>query len=64
MKLLYEGKTKNKYALDDGNLLLKLKDDATAGEDGVFDPGRNQVRLSILGWAGNRWNYRPTILKN
>ena len=48
MKLIYEGKTKTVYELPDGNFLLKFKDDAT-GKDGVFDPGSNQVALSIDG---------------
>ena len=48
MKIVYEGKTKNVYSLDDGNYLLKFKDDVT-GTDGVFDPGSNTVGLSIDG---------------
>ena len=36
-KLVYTGKTKNVYALENGNYLLKFKDDCT-GKDGVFDP--------------------------
>jgi phosphoribosylaminoimidazole-succinocarboxamide synthase len=48
MKLLYLGKTKNVYDLEDGRYLLKFKDDAT-GEDGVFDPGSNHVGLTISG---------------
>jgi phosphoribosylaminoimidazole-succinocarboxamide synthase len=48
MKLKYTGKTKNVYELEDGNLLLTLKDDAT-GKDGVFDPGENTVGLTIEG---------------
>ena len=48
MKLVYEGKTKNVYALEDGNYLLKFKDDVT-GTDGVFDPGANTIGLSIEG---------------
>ena len=48
MKLLYKGKTKDVYALEDGNCLLKFKDDVT-GENGVFDPGANTVGLSIEG---------------
>ena len=48
MKLIYTGKTKNVYALDNGNYLLKFKDDCT-GKDGVFDPGENQVGLTIEG---------------
>ena len=47
-KLIYTGKTKNVYALPNGNCLLKFKDDCT-GKDGVFDPGENQVGLSIEG---------------
>lgn len=48
MKLTYEGKTKNVYQLEDGNYLLKFKDDVT-GEDGVFDPGANTVGLTMEG---------------
>lgn len=48
MKLLYKGKTKDVYALPNGNYLLKFKDDAT-GENGVFDPGSNTVGLTIEG---------------
>lgn len=48
MKAVYEGKTKNVYALEDGNYFLKFKDDVT-GENGVFDPGANSVGLSIEG---------------
>ena len=48
LKLLYTGKTKNVYALENGNCLLKFKDDCT-GKDGVFDPGENSVGLTIEG---------------
>lgn len=48
MKLVYKGKTKDVYELEDGNYLLKFKDDVT-GEDGVFDPGANSVGLTIEG---------------
>lgn len=48
MKTIYEGKTKNVYGLDNGNVLLKFKDDCT-GKDGVFDPGENTVGLTIEG---------------
>lgn len=51
MKLMYEGKTKNVFLLDETeerHYLLKLKDDAT-GKDGVFDPGENAVGLTIEG---------------
>ena len=46
--LVYTGKTKNVYALDNGNYLLKFKDDCT-GKDGVFDPGENSIGLTIDG---------------
>lgn len=48
MELKYSGKTKDVYALKDGNYLLKFKDDVT-GENGVFDPGANTVGLTIKG---------------
>jgi len=48
MKKIYEGKTKNVYQLENGNVLLEFKDDCT-GKDGVFDPGENQVGLKIEG---------------
>ena len=48
MKLVYTGKTKDVWALDNGNYMLKFKDDCT-GKDGVFDPGENSVGLKIDG---------------
>jgi len=48
MKLVYTGKTKNVYDLENGNFLLKFKDDCT-GKDGKFDPGENSVGLTIEG---------------
>jgi len=48
MKLVYTGKTKNVYSLENGNVLLKFKDDCT-GKDGKFDPGENSVGLTIEG---------------
>lgn len=48
MRKIYTGKTKDIYKKDDGNLVLKFKDDVT-GENGVFDPGANTVGLSIKG---------------
>ena len=45
---VYEGKTKDVYQLDNGNVMLKFKDDCT-GKDGVFDPGENSVGLTIEG---------------
>lgn len=48
MKKIYTGKTKDVYCLEDGNYLLKFKDDVT-GTDGVFDPGANTVGLKMEG---------------
>jgi len=48
MDKVYEGKTKDVFKLDNGNYMLKFKDDVT-GENGVFDPGANTVGLSIDG---------------
>ena len=48
MKHVYTGKTKDVFELENGNYLLKFKDDCT-GKDGVFDPGENSVGLKIDG---------------
>ena len=48
MELVYKGKTKDVFALENGNYLLKFKDDCT-GKDGKFDPGENSVGLTIEG---------------
>ena len=48
MKRVYTGKTKDVFVLENGNYLLKFKDDCT-GKDGVFDPGENAVGLTIDG---------------
>ena len=48
MEKLYTGKTKDVYQLENGNVLLKFKDDCT-GKDGKFDPGENSVGLTIEG---------------
>ncbi|MBQ6476602.1 MAG: phosphoribosylaminoimidazolesuccinocarboxamide synthase [Clostridia bacterium] len=48
MKLVYTGKTKNVFELENGNYLLKFKDDVT-GKDGKFDPGENSIGLTIEG---------------
>jgi phosphoribosylaminoimidazole-succinocarboxamide synthase len=48
MNLVYTGKTKDVYAMEDSCYLLKFKDDVT-GENGVFDPGSNNVGLTIEG---------------
>ena len=58
MELVYTGKTKNVYALESGNYMLKFKDDCT-GKDGVFDPGENSVGLTIEGVG--RVNLRMSI---
>ena len=57
MELIYTGKTKNVFKLENGNYLLKFKDDCT-GKDGVFDPGMNEVGLTIEGVG--RVNLRMT----
>ncbi|NLJ94233.1 MAG: phosphoribosylaminoimidazolesuccinocarboxamide synthase [Clostridiaceae bacterium] len=48
MKLLYKGKTKDVYELDAETVRLQFKDDVT-GKDGIFDPGANEIALSIEG---------------
>ena len=48
MEKIYVGKTKDVYKLENGNVMLKFKDDCT-GKDGVFDPGENSVGLTIDG---------------
>ncbi len=48
MEKIYTGKTKDIYRQENGNYILKFKDDVT-GENGVFDPGANTVGLSIEG---------------
>lgn len=48
MKKVYQGKTKDVFALDNGNYSLLFKDDCT-GKDGKFDPGENSVGLKIDG---------------
>ncbi|NLJ70873.1 MAG: phosphoribosylaminoimidazolesuccinocarboxamide synthase [Clostridiaceae bacterium] len=48
MKLLYKGKTKDVYEISPTEVQLRFKDDMT-GKDGVFDPGANEVGLSMEG---------------
>lgn len=48
MKKVYQGKTKDVFDLENGQYLLKFKDDVT-GVDGVFDPGANTVGLTMEG---------------
>lgn len=45
---IYSGKTKDLYALPNGNILLVFKDDVT-GADGVIDPGANTVIGKVEG---------------
>lgn len=45
---IYSGKTKDLYALENGNILLVFKDDVT-GADGVIDPGANTVIGQVEG---------------
>ena len=59
MKKFNVGKTKDVYELENGNVLLKFKDDCT-GKDGVFDPGENAVGLTIDGIG--RANLETSIL--
>jgi len=48
VNIIYEGKTKDVYALEDGNCMFVFKDDMT-GEGGKFDPGANTVGLRLEG---------------
>lgn len=59
MEKIYQGKTKDVFKLENGNVLLKFKDDCT-GKDGVFDPGENSVGLTIEGIG--RANLETSIL--
>lgn len=59
MKKVYQGKTKDVFELENGNYLLKFKDDCT-GKDGVFDPGENSVGLTIEGIG--RENLRMSVM--
>jgi len=59
MEKIYAGKTKDVYQLENGNVLLKFKDDCT-GKDGVFDPGENTVGLTIEGIG--KANLKTSIL--
>ena len=51
MELVYTGKTKNVYKLDNGNYMLLFKDDCT-GENGVFlvKPGcdRHSTYMAVI----------------
>ena len=48
MEKIYTGKTKDVFQMENGNVMLKFKDDCT-GKDGKFDPGENAVGLTIEG---------------
>lgn len=48
MELVYKGKTKDVYDLNNDTYLLQFKDDVT-GQDGVFDPGANEVAFQMAG---------------
>ena len=60
MQLIRTGKTKNVYALEDGNYLLEFKDDVTESM-AFFDPGANQVGLTMEG-AGQSWAEAQPVL--
>lgn len=49
MQLIKKGKTKDVYKLEDGNILLQFKDDATVDEAGNIDTGGNKVGAKIEG---------------
>ncbi|MFC5386719.1 phosphoribosylaminoimidazolesuccinocarboxamide synthase [Aquamicrobium segne] len=51
-KKIYSGKTKDLFALPNGNIFLVFKDDVT-GADGVIDPGANSVIGKVEG-KGNK----------
>ena len=61
MKKIYEGKTKDVFSLENGNVMLKFKDDCT-GKDGVFDPGENSVGLKSKVLAKQILKHLFTIL--
>jgi len=48
METIYTGKTKDVLKDETGAIYLFFKDDMT-GKDGVFDPGENQVGLTVEG---------------
>ncbi|MGY4104101.1 phosphoribosylaminoimidazolesuccinocarboxamide synthase [Ignavigranum ruoffiae] len=48
MEKIYQGKTKDVYQLESGDVRLLFKDSMT-GKDGVFDPGENAVGLEVAG---------------
>jgi phosphoribosylaminoimidazole-succinocarboxamide synthase len=63
MVVLYEGKTKNVVDLGNGRKGLCFKDDAT-GVNGVFDPGANQVGVTIDGFGNISLRVSTMIFKH
>jgi len=61
MKLLIKGKTKDVYGLENGNYLLKFKDDATVGADGKLDPGGNVVGATIEGLGHGNYQISQSV---
>ena len=50
MKAVYTGKTKDVFALDNGNYLLKFKDDCT-GKTGSSTRARTPWASPLRAWA-------------
>ncbi len=66
MKLLKQGKTKDVYVLNNGDVLLKFKDTVTGDESGSKDPGGNLVVGEVKGVGSSALNvtdYYFNILK-
>ena len=61
MKLIYKGKTKDVFELEDGNYLLKFKDDMTEKTASLIrsEPGRTDDRRS-----GRAGGVDEILLKN
>jgi phosphoribosylaminoimidazole-succinocarboxamide synthase len=51
MKMIYKGKTKDVYQLENGNVLLQFTDKTTMNDAGVEDPGGNKVGKEVAGSA-------------
>lgn len=63
MKVLYEGKTKTVLEAEDGNILLRFKDDVT-GEAGIIDPGANSIIGKMEGKGNASLNNLGSISLN
>jgi phosphoribosylaminoimidazole-succinocarboxamide synthase len=48
LKIIREGKTKTVFEAEDGNILLRFKDDVT-GEGDIIDPGANSIIGKVAG---------------